>query len=61
MVPVRQPVNDDVVLTRLTEIERFDVDSLNVERQRVVAVLYLEVELLQQGLVTDRPADVGAK
>ena len=59
MVPVSQSVYYHVVFTRLKKIERLDTYSFYVEVKRIRAVLYFEIELLEQGLVTYRPTDVG--
>ena len=56
-----QSIDYDVVLARLPEIERLDADALDRKIDLVTVNVELEVELLQQGLVTNGPADVSAE
>jgi hypothetical protein len=61
VVPVGQPVEDDVVLARLAQIERLDRDALRGDADGVALPGDREVELGEDLLVADRPADVGAQ
>ena len=61
VVPVRQPVDDDVVVAGLSKIERFDVNPLDFEADAVAPHGYVQRQLVEQRLVTDRPADVRAE
>ena len=61
-VPVRQPVDDHVVLDRLAQVERLDRHPLAVRSvSRSPPSLRSSFERLEQALVGDRPADVGAE
>ena len=61
VIPVRQSVDDDVVLAGLPQVERLDADALDRELLRFAADINREIELLQQRLVADWPADIGAE
>ena len=61
LVPVGQAVDDDVVLDRLAQVERFDRGAFDLETDFLAVVRNRQVEPAHQGLVTDRPADVGTE
>ena len=46
MIPVRQAIDDDVVLDRLSQVEGFDCDPLDVEGLRDAVHVDREIELL---------------
>ena len=56
-----EPVDDDVVARRLAQVERLDRHPLDLEAHRVASDRQRQVEPLDDLLVADRPADVGAE
>lgn len=56
-----QPVDNQVVLTRLLQIEWFNMYTFNIKGDSVFAVRYLQIEFPEEGLVTYWPANIGAK
>ena len=61
MVPVRQPVDDQVVLAGLLQVERLDGHALDLEAHGVAADGDAQIELAHDVLEAQRPADVGAQ
>jgi hypothetical protein len=61
VVPVRQPVDHHVVLRRIVQPEGIDGHARDLEAHRVAPDLEAQVELLDDLLVADRPADVGSE
>src|SRR5205814_522060 len=59
VIPVRQPIDDHVVLAGLAQLERLDGDALDVEEQRVALPGNAKVEPLEHVLEAERPAEVG--
>ena len=58
---MRQAVDDEVVAARLAQVEGLDRDPLDGEADDVVADRQRQVELADELLVADRPAQVGAQ
>ena len=53
-----QAVDDHIVIAGLAQIERLDTYALDLEVHGFTADIELEIEFLQQLLVTDGPANI---
>ena len=56
-----EPVDNQVVLGFIRQAERVDGDSLDLEANRFALVLDGEVEVAEDLLIRERPAEVGTE
>ena len=61
VIPVGQPVDDQVVADVLAQVERLDGHAVDLDAHLIALPVDDQIEALDELLVTDRPADVGAQ